>query len=160
MEKATSCIESMLSGKEPGKNVVIIGGGDTGIDYGVQLAKTGHNVFVIHHGKMIAKDSQMMHSYSTLEETIRGLDNMTIALGSVPTKINDDSVEYTVLETGEVLTVPADSVFYAVGLKPQHDAAMALMAAAGCETYEMGDCKRPSGLERVNRDALGAATRL
>ena len=159
IELAQSCIEAMQERVVPGKNVVIIGGGDTGVDYGVQLAQNGHNVFIIHHGHALAKDSQMMHSYSAILEKVASLPNFSYSFGSVPTKIHADSVEY-ITEEGQTFTVPADSVFYAVGLSNNNDEAMALMTASGAEAYEIGDCKRPGGLERVNRDALGAATRL
>lgn len=159
IENAQDCYSFMLEKKEAGKEVVIIGGGDVGVDCGMGLAKKGHNVTVLEMGGVLAASSVIMHHYSHVVRAMKSLPNFHGFTRVNTTKITKDSVEYIDAE-GKTHVVKADTVLYATGLKPRHADVLALSDSSSYEFAFIGDAKKPSDLVEHNRDAFGVTATL
>ncbi len=159
IEKARDCVSILMDKTiEVGENVVIVGGGDIGVDCGLYLARTGHKVFVIEMAVYLAMGSLIMHSYSHKEDVWMAEPNFDFATEAAVQEITDSSVLYKDKE-GITHEVMADTVLYAVGMESTEAEAMKKFADASCyEIYFIGDCKKPASLAEHNRDALGAAS--
>ncbi|MCC8150594.1 MAG: FAD-dependent oxidoreductase [Lachnospiraceae bacterium] len=159
IENAKSCVEVMQSGEEVAKDVVIIGGGDVGIDCGMDLAEKGHNVLVIEITPILAGGTMIMHTYSQAVGAWSALPTFKTSIKSRTTRITSDSVTY-VDGQGEEHTVAAGTVLYATGMKPATEESVALADSAAYETFFVGDCNGSGDLQRGNRQAYGAAMRI
>ncbi len=159
IENAKSCVEVMLSGEEVAKDVVIIGGGDIGIDCGMNLAQKGHNVQVIEIAPMVAAGCMIMHTYSHVLSAIHMTPGLKVNTKSRTTKITADSVTY-IDEKGEEHTISAGTILYATGLKPATAASVELADSTAYETFFIGDCAGAGDLQNGNRQAYGAASKI
>lgn len=157
LEKAADCVSIMMDKTiEVGKNVVIVGGGDIGVDCGLYLTRTGHKVFVIEMAPYLAMGSLIMHSYSHKEDAWNAEPNFDYATDAAVQQITDSSVEYKDKD-GQLHVAEADTVLYAVGMESTEAEAMKYADASSYEIYFIGDCKQPASLAEHNRDAMGAA---
>lgn len=159
IERAKSCISVMGSEEEIAKDVVIIGGGEIGVDCGMDLAQKGHNVFVIEMLPMLSAGSMVMHYYSHVVNAWKSLPTFNYAVKARTTEVTENSVKYVDAE-GVEQEVPAGTVLYAVGLKPKREEALKLFNPAEYEAYMIGDCETPGNLQVLNRSAYGTASRL
>lgn len=98
-----------------GKDVVVIGGGNTAVGDAVQLAKTCSHVTVIYHGDRFG-------AMPYLEKQMDGLPNITVLRRRETVEIRGNgkvgSVRVRNLETGDTEDVPAGGVFVSVGMQP------------------------------------------
>lgn len=122
-----------------GRRVVILGGGLVGCETAVHLLQMGHEVTVIEMRDDFAVDATLWH-----KQALR-----TNLAGKADLRLNTKAVEITaegvVVETssGERETVPADTVFSAVGLRPRTDVWEELAGTAPF-VYPIGDCVQPA----------------
>lgn len=94
-----------------GKNVAVLGGGDTALDDAMYLAGLAENVYVIHRRK------EFRGAAATVEK-LKEKENVTFVLEHQATEITGgDKVTGIVLEDGTALAV--DGVFVAYGSAPQ-----------------------------------------
>ena len=142
-----------------GKNVVIIGGGDIGVDCGMGLASKGHNVFVIEKLPMLASGSAVMHYYSHIVKAWSSIPSFKYAVNADVIEITPDSVKYKDSD-GNEFAADADTVLYAVGLTPKTIEAVDLFNPCEYEGFLVGDCEHPSNIQEINRMAYGTASRL
>ena len=156
IENAQDAYTFMLEKKEAGENVVIIGGGDVGVDCGLGLAKKGSKVTVLEMTGVLAATSVIMHHYSHVVRTMMQEKNFTGVTSVKVTRINPDSVVY-LDEAGQEHTVQADTILYATGLKPRHADVLKLSDTTSYEFAFIGDAKKPGDLVELNRDAYGVA---
>ncbi len=158
LESATPCVDIMMDKtREVGKKVVIVGGGDIGVDCGIWLARTGHEVFVLEMASYLAAGSLIMHSYTHKVDVWEAEPNFDYATEAAVQKIEEHAVEYKDKD-GNLCTAEADTVLFSVGMVPTQSEAMKLYTdASAYEIFFIGDCKNPASLAEHNRDALGAA---
>jgi 2,4-dienoyl-CoA reductase-like NADH-dependent reductase (Old Yellow Enzyme family)/thioredoxin reductase len=144
-----------------GENVVIMGGGLVGLELGVYLAQTEHNVTVV---EMLDKTCASPDFMATSErffgfegvvvgdpivhgiairEQLKNLPNMTIRTSTKVLEINDQGIKVEGPEG--VRAIKADTVVYAVGQKPLREEAVKLHACAP-EFYQIGDCVTPRNI--------------
>ena len=141
-----------------GRNVVVIGGGEVGMEAGMHLAKNGHDVTVLEMRSLLAADTTLMHYRAIFEKAWQALDNLHPVTDANVTKIGEASVEYTDKD-GHAHSIPCDSVVAAAGMRALKDEALAFYGAAD-RFICIGDCTYPRTIHDAMRSALGAVNSL
>ncbi|MFC1901467.1 FAD-dependent oxidoreductase [Chloroflexota bacterium] len=138
------------------KNVVVIGGGEVGVETGMHLAEKGHKVTVLEMTNMLARNSIPIHFYSMFREAWGKLDNFKFVLQSRCTSISADKVTYQD-DRGREHTIQAGSVVIAVGMKPKSDLALKFFGAANLFQV-IGDCNIVGNVQKAMRSAFSIAS--
>lgn len=139
-----------------GKEVVVIGGGEIGVETGMHIAEKGHNVTLLEEMDMLARDATPIHYRSMFEEEWEKLENFTYFLNARCTAISDKGVNYEDKDGGEH-TIKADSVVIAIGMKPRSDKALELWDAGG-RLYMIGDCNVVGNVQKSIRSAFSTTS--
>lgn len=141
---------------EIGRNVVIVGGGEIGVETGMHLAEHGHQVTVLEMTGTLAADCTPTHYRSLFIRAWEALaDRLTLTVNARVTGIDGGTVTYVDGE-GAVRTLEADTVILSAGMTANTDEALAY-AGAGDHFYLLGDCKQVANVLRLNQAALGLA---
>ena len=136
IENAMNALEVYDRMDEVGKNVVLVGAGLVGSEVALHLANHGHHVTVVGRNVQIAKETFGYYRNALLSTMdARGIVSMpsTKCLEILPdgVRIEHDGKE-------EVL--PADTICFALGMRPNEDAVRAIQEAAGdIPTEVIGD---------------------
>ena len=155
-----SCVMDAVSAysrlEEIGPNVVIVGGGEIGVETGMHLAEHGRSVTVLEMTDTLAADCTPTHYRSLFIRAWEALsDRLTLTVNAKVSAIEDGAVAY-VDQEGTVHTLPADTVILSAGLTANTDEALRYAAAGDC-FYLLGDCKQVANVLRLNQAALGIA---
>lgn len=98
-----------------GKEIAVIGGGNSGVEAALDLAGVVKHVTLIEFGEKLIADS-------VLQERLRSLPNVTIVTKGQTTEITGkdsvDGLTYTDRETGNNVHLELSGVFILVGLSP------------------------------------------
>lgn len=141
IENARHALEAYWHGDTIGKRVVFIGGGLVGMECGMHLANTGHDVTVLEALSSVARDAGPVYKIGMLDSAAK-LGVKTAADVKV-TEIMADGVRAE--RNGEEVFYPADSVFYAVGMRANTEVFTELSSLAPHVDY-IGDCRTPGKL--------------
>jgi pyruvate/2-oxoglutarate dehydrogenase complex dihydrolipoamide dehydrogenase (E3) component len=156
-----------------GKNAVIMGGGLVGLELGIFLAQTGHNITVVEMaGGTIATPPveggtsdrmsgimemplgfPLVHGVA-LREELKHLPNMKICVSTRAVEVSQAGL--VVEDAAGTRTIGADTVIYAVGQKPLREEALALSSCAR-EFYAIGDCVTPKNIYEATSAAYQIA---
>lgn len=142
-------------GCEPGKEVIMVGGGLVGCETALHLAKTGHKVTIVEMLDRLADDSYGMYREALMlemeKEDIVGLTRARCI------EITPNSVRIEVDGVEKQLT--GDTVIYALGMKSVDTSA--LKAAAGdIPYYVIGDCDQPGKVETATKSGYDVALKI
>ena len=130
------------AGEKPcGQKVVVVGAGSVGLEAAIDLKKEGKDVVVI----------EMLDTYASLMSSARAavgeflalIDELKIdvRLGHKLLEVTPEAVICENVKTGEKVTLPADSVLLAMGVKPRWAEADELRRAAPeTNSFLIGDC--------------------
>ena len=135
-----------------GERVVMIGGGLVGIETGLHLTSLGKHVTVLEVLDSYANDAVAI--------TLRGLQTaieesgIEIITGAQVTEITESGVIYE--KDGGTITVPADTVFYAVGMRAHERPYFYLYDKAPFVT-QIGDAKSVGKVDGAIHSAFFAA---
>lgn len=140
-----------------GKNVVIIGGGEIGVETGFHLAYQGRSVFVIEMREQLMMDATPIHYVARYVDEWNKLENFSFACSASCTEIGDGYVRYTDRD-GEH-RIEADTVIYCVGMRAREQEALDLYWP-GREIHLIGDCRKPGSIQTCNHDAYDAVNSL
>lgn len=138
------------SEEKVGQKVVIIGGGEVGVEAGFHLCRAGRDVFVIEQREKLMMDSTPIHYRVRYKDEWNKTDNFNFVCNAKVEEIKDGKVIYKD-EIG-VYEVEADTIIYAVGLKAKEEEALGLYWP-GKEIHLLGDCKQPGSIQTCTRDA-------
>jgi pyruvate/2-oxoglutarate dehydrogenase complex dihydrolipoamide dehydrogenase (E3) component len=158
LPQVISAVDAYANLSQLGKKVVVVGGGEIGVETGMHLSENGFQVTVLEMTDTLAADCTPTHYRSLFirawekDEKEHGLDMRTNAR---VTAITAEGVTYVDAD-GKEVTVPADSVVISAGMKPKMDEALSY-ASAGNRFYLLGDCKKVANLLKLNQSALGLA---
>ena len=155
-EKVMTAIDAYARYEELGDQVVIIGGGEIGMETAIFLARMGKDVTVLETRRLLAMDSTPIHYYSMFREEWEKYPNIHGIVKATAREITDSSVSYTDAE-GEMHTVPATGVVLAAGMKSNKEEAMSLFVP-GVECVLVGDCNKVGNLQKINRNAYGVTS--
>jgi pyruvate/2-oxoglutarate dehydrogenase complex dihydrolipoamide dehydrogenase (E3) component len=147
--------EAIAGEAKLGKNVVVIGGGEVGMETGMYLANQGHEVTVLEMRDELAADTTLIHYRSMFVEAWESIRMLRPVTGARVTKVEGDAVVYTDEDNAEH-SVSADSVVVAVGMKAKSDEALSYYGAAD-RFFLIGDCAKPATLHEAMRSAFAAA---
>lgn len=141
-----------------GRNVVIIGGGEVGVETGIYLARKGHKVTVLEMRDKLAADSTLIHYYTIFKEFWEAEPNFTGIVNALVKSVGNGAVYYTDKD-GLEQYVTADSVVVSAGMQSLSDEALLFYGAAP-EFQMIGDCKKPGTIQSAMRMAYAAASRI
>ena len=141
IENARHALSAYQEPESIGQKVVIIGGGLVGVECGMHLRSTGHDVTVLEALPEVARDAGPVYKIGMLWRLEQlGVKLVTDARVS---GISEDSVTYE--KDGAAQTLKADTVLYAVGMKPNTQTYLDLADKAPHVDF-IGDCKTPGKL--------------
>jgi thioredoxin reductase len=140
------------------KDVVVIGGGQTGVEIGLHLAEEGHNVTVLEMTDMLARDAVPLHYFTSLKAAWEKLPNLKGIVNARCNGITKDGVTYIDAE-GKEQSVQAGSVILATGMKAKDDLAVKFYDASD-RWFMVGDCKQAGDIQMAMRSAFSAASTL
>lgn len=149
----------VLEGKTTAEGtVVIIGGGEVGIETGMHLAQLGHKVTVLEMRELIAADSTKIHYHEILEKAWQSTKNLEAITNATVTRIEDRGVVYRD-RNGSEQFVAADTVLLSAGRRARIEEALRFESAAA-HFVMIGDCRKPGSVQTTNRSAYYAAISL
>lgn len=138
-------------------NVIIIGGGEVGVETGMHLAEKGHHVTLLEMQDMLAPDAVPIHYYIMFKEAWEKLPNFKYILQARCTGISNGTVNY-VDATGGVHSITAGSVVIATGMKPKDSIAMGFYGSG--DFFMIGDCNAAGNVQKAIRSAFSIASTL
>lgn len=138
------------------KNVVIIGGGEVGVETGIHLAEKGREVTVLEMTDMLARDAVPIHYYSMFREAWEKLPNFKYILKARCNGIADNRVTY-MDDGGNEHAMEAGSVVLSVGMKPKDEPGMRFYGAAD-RFFMIGDCDVAGNVQKAMRSAFSTAS--
>lgn len=141
-----------------GEKVVIIGGGDVGVETGFYLTRKGRKVFVIEMQEELMLDATPIHYRARFVDEWNRDPNFSFVCRAACTAITEKGVVYRDAEGAEH-TVEADTVIYSVGMRDRRDDALSLYWP-GMRIHLLGDCARPGSVQTCTRDAYRAVNSL
>ena len=147
--------ESMIHPETVGHNVVVIGGGEVGVEAGMNLAQKDHEVTVLEMTHMLAPESTAIHYYSMFKDAWEKLPGFHSVVKATVTAVEDDRVTYLDAE-GVEHAIPCDSVVISLGMRAKTDEALAFSNTADRFAI-IGDCKKPATVQQAMRQAYAVA---
>lgn len=137
-----------------GGSVVILGGGLVGVELAVYLAGLGRKVTILEMLDALNYTGARLQGYvldRKLEECA-----VTVLTGTRATGITNGGVAAVSGVGGEGRLLPADTVIYAAGMKPEREKAEALRTCAP-EFYQIGDCLTVKTMLEANQSGYHTA---
>ena len=150
-ENVTVATDAIMHSEKIGKNVVVIGGGEVGVETGMFLAQKGHSVTVIEMRDQLAADTTVMHYRSMFTDAWEAIPDFHYVLNATAKEITSDHVTYTDKD-GVDHDLPADSVILSVGMRSKADEALSFYGT-NPGFYMVGDCRKPGTIQTTNRSA-------
>ncbi|MFZ7944829.1 FAD-dependent oxidoreductase [Neobacillus sp. 19] len=148
----------VLSQKEKtGQNVVIVGGGMTGVETALFLADQGRNVTIIEQSKDILNDDLITFKMSYREFlTQKGI---AIYTSSEIKEVNE--TEITIINrSGKEQILTADTVVIATGYAANIDLSRQLQEQTDLKVFPIGDGKRPGKIYDAIHDGYVTGLRI
>jgi 2,4-dienoyl-CoA reductase-like NADH-dependent reductase (Old Yellow Enzyme family)/thioredoxin reductase len=140
------------------EKVVVIGGGEVGVETGMHLAEMGHHVILLEMGDILAPDATPVHFYTLFRDAWQKLENFKYVLKARCNSIRENEVTYLDVNGAEH-QIKTGSVIIAVGMKPKNELALTFYGA-GDKYYLIGDCNVVGNVQKVMRNAFGIASLL
>jgi 2,4-dienoyl-CoA reductase-like NADH-dependent reductase (Old Yellow Enzyme family)/thioredoxin reductase len=144
--------------KELGNNIVMIGGGEFGVETGIYLANGGHKVTMLTSERELMKMNRV-HYPEQIIDKYKHLKNFSSITEVTTTGISDGKVTYK--DAGGIeKSIQADSVVIYAGFKAKKDDAMRFYGSAP-RFFAIGDCGDDGGdVQRSIRTAFFAASQI
>ena len=153
-----------------GKNILMVGCSETGIETACYLAQHGHNVTCLTRQKVLAKDASPLHSitiawikvgedgYGFMAPYWEKFENLTGITQANTVQVTDTTVTYLDAE-GVSHTLEGDNVVVCGGVEANSAAALQYATAAR-EFYVIGDADWGTDIQTSIRSAFAAASQL
>jgi 2,4-dienoyl-CoA reductase-like NADH-dependent reductase (Old Yellow Enzyme family)/thioredoxin reductase len=140
------------------KEVVVIGGGEIGVETGMHLAQKGHQVTVLEMREDLAMDSTPIHYRSMFRNAWEAQEGFKSMVNVRCTGISPRGVTY-LDKTGVEHELAAGSVVLAVGMRARVDEALGLYTP-GDKVQLIGDCSKVGNVQTSMRSAFSAASQI
>lgn len=157
-ENIVFAVDALMNPDSLGSRIVVIGGGEVGVETGMALAGKGREVTVLEMRNELAADSGMIHYRSMFQEAWEALPNFHGIVNARCTAIKDTEVCYVDSE-GKEQAITADSVVISAGVKAKQEEALAFYDV-GEHLYLAGDCKKPATVQQAMRSAFAVASEI
>ena len=138
--------------------VVVIGGGEVGVETGMFFAQKGMDVTVLEMRDELAADTTAIHYRSMFEAAWEAIPSFHFILNATAKEICPDKVVYTDKD-GNEKALPAESVIMAAGMRAKKDEALAFYGH-GAHFHMVGDCYKPGTIQTTNRAAYVTAEKI
>jgi len=137
-------VEALTRSKAIGENVVIIGGGLTGVEFAYDLVKEGKKVEIVEmKDKILDMKNLCMANAQMLRQIIKYY-SIPVHLGTTLTKIDKNAVKFTV--DGQEHTVAADTIIVSIGYTSEQKL-YEKMKDTNINIYLIGDSREVGNLE-------------
>lgn len=153
IENAKPAIETYGHEDELGESVILIGGGQIGLESALHLAKLGKTVTIVEMQPTLAPDASKTHRDELMVE-LNNEPRITALCNARCTGVTANSV--TCEQDGERITVNADSIILSAGMRAKTDEADAFMGITG-QFAQAGDCVRARTAEWATKEGFYAA---
>nr|WP_321241168.1 NAD(P)/FAD-dependent oxidoreductase [uncultured Tolumonas sp.] len=155
----TFSAEMVLSGKKnPGKTVIVSGGGLVGCETALWLRNQGKQVILVEKQRQILPVSREL-SYSSTETLKRLLPEKGIVV-KTDTVISHATAAGVILQSdGQTITQSADSIITAIGYQSNNSLYDNLKTELK-EIYLLGDAKQVKNIMHAVRDAYDVASQI
>ncbi len=140
------------------EKVVVIGGGEVGIETGMHLAQKSRRVTLLEMGDKLAPDAPPHHFYNLFRDAWEKQPGLICLTKARCTGIGANEVVYVDAEGAEH-AIEAGSVVIAAGLKSENDLALKFYGAAD-RFFMIGDCNVVGNVQKALRSAFSAASML
>ena len=151
-------IETVKEEVNMSHKVVVVGGGEIGVEMGLHLAKHGHEVKLLEMGPILSPESVPVHFRSIFEKAFNHQPGFSYELNAKVTCITDDGVTYLDAD-GVEQHISARSVVLAAGMKSKHDEAMSFMDGT-VRTHVIGDCNQVGCVQTAMRAAYAVGNNI
>ena len=141
--------------QELGHKVVVVGGGDIGLEAGLYLADCGHDVTVVSRRKHFPCD---WHALKATRDYMEAEESFQYLTQCKTTSVTGSSVVY-VDQEGQEHRLDCDSVVFSGGRSPRVQDAMQAAGTAR-EFYVVGDNRKPATVKEAVFTAYTAAMSL
>ena len=132
--------------------VVIIGGGDIGVETGFYLNRHGKETFIIEMREELMLDATPIHYRARyVDEWNKTADVFKFACNAQATEITSKGVKYVDAD-GEHF-VEAGTILYSVGMQAREQEALDHYQS-GMRINLVGDCRIPGNIQTCNKDAF------
>ena len=142
-------------------DTVIIGGGFSGVETAIYLARRGHKVTLLEREDELCGGlrfgTKHLEYYRVAVGTLREEKNITAITGARVTKVEKNKIYYK--KGQEESCIDADTIVMAAGLAARTEEAMAL-CPEGVDVFLAGDCKKARDIEHATRTGFEAAVRI
>ncbi len=140
------------------KNVVVLGGGQTGVETAMHLEEKGHMVTVLEASDILARDAVRVHFYDEFLQVLAKHTHCKTILQARCNRITDKGVTYIDAD-GKEQSIKAGSVVLSVGMKARSESALKFYGSSA-SFYRIGDCELAGDLRTAMRSAFGTASTL
>lgn len=154
----TVATDAIMHSEKIGQQVVVIGGGEVGVETGMFLAQQGKDVTVIEMRNELAADTTVMHYRSMFQAAWEKIPTFHYVLGATAKEIAENHVTYTDKD-GIDHKLPAQSVILSVGMRSKTDEALSFYGT-NPGFYMVGDCRKPGTIQTTNRSAYVTANNI
>jgi NADPH-dependent 2,4-dienoyl-CoA reductase/sulfur reductase-like enzyme len=158
-EALMTAVDALENPEQVRGDVVVIGGGETGVETGMHFAKLGHKVTVLCRQEKLAPDAVPIHFYSLFRKEWESLPNFSYELEVKYREVQNGTTVVYEDKDGQVKQLAAGTIIVAGGMGARSDEAMALNGMAD-KTFYIGDCNRVGSIQTAMRTAFGAASSL
>lgn len=138
--------------------VVVVGGGEVGVETGMYTAGLGHETLVLEMTDTLAADSTPIHYRSMFRQAWETTEHFGFYTQATCVEIRSDCVVWRDAE-GALHEEPADTVIIAAGMKACTDEALRY-AASGGRFHMIGDCKKVANIHHANRTAFATMSQI
>lgn len=145
--------------EELAEDIVVIGGGEIGVETGLYFAEKGHKTFVLEMSSALCIDATPVHYRAMVEEYWEAEKNFSYAVNATCTKVTPEGVYYLDADGTEQFKA-AGSIVIAAGMRPQPDLAMSFFGIDAAQTTVIGDCDKPGSVQLAMRTAFAAGVKL
>jgi NADPH-dependent 2,4-dienoyl-CoA reductase/sulfur reductase-like enzyme len=141
-----------------GDSVVVIGGGEIGVETALYLCELGKKVMVLEMLPELIGDAPHAHYKNMVRDYWQRQPDFHYKCGAACTKIDVDGVRYLTYD-GKEEKAFGESVLIAAGVRPRVDR---VMSFAGCapRVFAIGDCDEAGNVQKALRSAYGMAMSL
>ncbi len=138
------------------REVVIIGGGEIGVEAGIYLARCGHEVTVIEMNARLAEDATPVHYRVMFRDVWMHQKGFHSVVRAKCTKMERGKVTYLDADGAEHM-LHAGSIVIAAGMRPRTEDVLPFFGT-GCRTAVVGDCRAVANIQKATRAAYVAAS--
>ncbi|MGI5971130.1 MAG: FAD-dependent oxidoreductase [Oscillospiraceae bacterium] len=154
-DTALSAVDALLRPDKVYGDVVIIGGGEIGVETGMFFGKRNHKVTLLEMQDELAPDCVPIHYRSMFKEAWESVENLKTLTNARVVSVENKIVKYED-KNGSTMEVLADTVIVAAGTEGFRDKALEFYGCCN-EFHMLGDCSQVGNLMTAMRSGYSVA---